>query len=125
MRKKSDRYLKIVEWSEEDQCYVGTCPGLLLGGVHGASEAKVFRELCQVVDEWIKIHAADGEPLPRATAGRDYSGKFVLRVGKELHKKIALDAMRSGKSINSYCVDLIEHSGSIKTTAPKRRSRAC
>lgn len=25
--KKSDRYLKIVEWSEEDQCYVGTCPG--------------------------------------------------------------------------------------------------
>ena len=29
--KKSDRYLKIVEWSEEDQCYVGTCPGLMLG----------------------------------------------------------------------------------------------
>ncbi len=24
----SDRYLKIVEWSDEDQCYVGTCPGL-------------------------------------------------------------------------------------------------
>ncbi len=24
--KVSDQYLKIVEWSEEDQCYVGTCP---------------------------------------------------------------------------------------------------
>jgi len=27
--KKSDHYLKIVEWSEKDQCYVGTCPNLI------------------------------------------------------------------------------------------------
>ncbi len=25
--KKRDHYLKIVEWSEEDQCYVGSIPG--------------------------------------------------------------------------------------------------
>ncbi len=25
--KKGDRYLKIVEWSEDDQCYVGSIPG--------------------------------------------------------------------------------------------------
>jgi len=105
--KKGDRYLKIVEWSEEDQCYLGTSPGLMIGGVHGPDETRVFKELCQVVDEWIKIHEADDEPVPPETAGRDYSGKFVLRVGKELHKKIALDAMRAGKSLNSYCIQLI------------------
>ncbi len=27
--KDSARYIKIVEWSEEDQCYVGSSPGLL------------------------------------------------------------------------------------------------
>ncbi len=54
--KPSDRYLKIVEWSDEDRCYVGRCPGLMLGGVHGNDEAKVYRELCQVVEEWIDIH---------------------------------------------------------------------
>lgn len=106
--KKSDRYLKLVEWSEEDRCYVGTCPGLMSGGVHGASESKVFKELCQAVDEWIKIYEKDGEALPPATAGRQYSGKFVLRVSKELHKRIALEAMRAGRSLNSYCVDLLE-----------------
>ena len=26
MRARS-RYVKIVEWSEEDQCFVGSCPG--------------------------------------------------------------------------------------------------
>ena len=105
--KESDRYLKIVEWSEEDQCYVGTCPTLMLGGVHGDDEAKVYEELCQAVDEWVEIYKQDGEPLPPATAGREYSGKFVVRVGKDLHKALAVDALRSGESLNSYCVRLL------------------
>ncbi|MHC4470818.1 MAG: type II toxin-antitoxin system HicB family antitoxin [Planctomycetota bacterium] len=102
--KESDRYPKIVERSEEDRCCVGTCPGLMIGGVHGDDEAKVYRELCQVVNEWLRIHEEDDEPLPPQTAGKEYSGKFVLRVGRELHKKIAIEALRSGKSLNSFCV---------------------
>jgi len=101
--KKSDRYLKIVEWSDEDRCYVGTCPGLMLGGIHGDNEAQVYKELCQAVDEWINICEEDGEPLPLATAGKDYSGKFVVRVGKELHKALSIQAMYKGQSLNSYC----------------------
>ena len=65
--KPSDRYLKIVEWSDEDGCYVGTCPGLMLGGVHGRNEARVYAELCRAVEEWISVHQQDGTPLPPAT----------------------------------------------------------
>jgi predicted HicB family RNase H-like nuclease len=101
--KASDRYLKIVEWSEEAGCYVGTCPGLMAGGVHGSDEAAVYAELCAAVEEWIEIHAEDGE-LPPPTAGKTYSGKFVLRVGSDLHKRLAIEAARSGLSLNSYCV---------------------
>ena len=57
--KANDRYLKIVEWSEEDKCYLGTCPGLMLGGIHGDDEMKVYRELREAVDEWIAIHQDD------------------------------------------------------------------
>jgi predicted HicB family RNase H-like nuclease len=105
--KASDKYLKIVEWSEEDRCYVGSCPGLMLGGVHGGDEATVYRELCQVVEEWIAICQRDGTPLPDATAGKAYSGKFVVRVGQDLHKALAIDALRYGESLNSYCVGLL------------------
>ena len=115
--KKSDKYLKIVEWSDEDNCYVGTCPGLMIGGVHGDDEAKVYKELCQVVDEWIEIHEEDREPLPPETAGREYSGKFMLRLGKDLHKKIAIEALRTGKSLNSYCVQLLSKP---KKSRPKK-----
>ena len=105
--KPSDRYLKIVEWSDEDQCYVGTCPGLMYGGVHGDDEVKVYKELCQVVDEWVQTCEEDGEPLPEGTAGKDYSGKFVIRVGKALHRQLAIEALRAGESLNSYCLRML------------------
>ncbi len=41
-KKESDNYLKIVEWSQRDGCYMGTAPGLIIGGVHGKQEARVF-----------------------------------------------------------------------------------
>ena len=69
--KDSARYVKIVEWSEEDQCYVGSAPGLILGGCHGDDERQVFAELCQVVDEAIDLYRQDGRPLPTPTAGHD------------------------------------------------------
>ena len=109
--KASDRYLKIVEWSDEDGCYVGTCPGLMLGGIHGDDETAVYAELCQAVDEWVVIHKRDGIPLPPATAGRDYSGKFVVRVGKDLHRELAVHALREGISLNAYCAKVLRDGG--------------
>jgi predicted HicB family RNase H-like nuclease len=110
--KQSDRYLKIVEWSEEDQCYVGTCPGLMLGGVHGPVESEVYKELCRTVDEWLKIYKDDGDPLPAPTVRSNYSGKFVVRVGKEMHKELAIRAAREGQSLNSYCIRLMKEQSS-------------
>ena len=69
--KESARYAKIVEWSDTDECYVGSCPGLFLGGCHGDDERAVFEELCVIVEETIGLYHSDGKPLPPATAGRD------------------------------------------------------
>jgi predicted HicB family RNase H-like nuclease len=105
--KPSDQYLKIVDWSEEDGCYIGTCPGLFHGGVHGDDEAKVYKELCQAVEEAIEIYREDHDPLPEPTAGKEYSGKFVVRVGADLHKELAIAALRAGRSLNAYCVEML------------------
>jgi len=74
--KESARYAKIVEWSDEDQCYVGSSPGLLFGGCHGSDEKAVFDELCQIVEEAIAVYHAQGRPLPPATSGRDFANKM-------------------------------------------------
>jgi predicted RNase H-like HicB family nuclease len=72
--KDSARYAKIVEWSDEDQCYVGSAPDLIYGGCHGDDERAVFAELCDIVDEIIELHKQDGTPLPPPTSGRIFVG---------------------------------------------------
>ena len=109
--KDTDRYLKLVEWSEEDGCYVGTSPGLLYGGVHGDDEARVYEELCQAVAEAVELYKADGKPLPPATAGKKYSGRFVLRVSPDLHRNLAVRALRRGESLNAYCQRILASEG--------------
>ncbi len=74
--KDSAKYVKIVEWSEEDQCYVGSAPGLMYGGCHGSDEKKVFDELCEVVEATIELYRKDGKPLPPPTSGRDFATKM-------------------------------------------------
>ena len=64
----ADRYIKIVEWSVENQCYISRSPGLFRGGCHGPDQRKVFDELCTIVEETIAIYHEDGKPLPPPTA---------------------------------------------------------
>ena len=75
----STRYVKIVEWSDEDQCYIGTSPGLMDGGCHGDDEKAVFAELCDIVEEMIELYREDAKPLPPPTAGNGKAEKLFER----------------------------------------------
>ena len=74
--KESARYVKIIEWSSEDNCFVGSAPGLLYGGCHGEDEKAVFDELCSIVEETITIYHQEGRELPPSTAGRDFANRM-------------------------------------------------
>jgi len=74
--KESALYVNIVEWSEKDQCFVGSCPGLFSGGCHDVNEVEVFIELCELVDQVLALYHRDSKPLPPATAGHDYANKM-------------------------------------------------
>ncbi len=80
---RADRYVKIVEWSDEDGAFVGQCPGIIGPCCHGADEVEVYRELCQIVAEWVELADRDGTLLPPPTAGmgvaHKIAGDFVSR----------------------------------------------
>ncbi len=74
--KAEDRYLKFVQWSEQDSAYVGHCPDLFpWGGVcHAGSEEEAYRALMELVRAevaaLILAHTPRPEPriLPMRTA---------------------------------------------------------
>ena len=107
IKEASRRYLKVVEWSEEDGCYIGSAPPIIGQCCHGASEAEVLSQLHAIVQEWVEILLTDGKPLPASTANREFSGKFVVRIPKDLHKKAVLKAMARGESLNQFVADAL------------------
>ncbi len=108
MKNLSDNYLRIVEWSDEDSCYIGTSPGLFIGGIHGDDQQQLFQELCEVIEETILLFEAEGKPLPISTSNKTYSGKISLRIPPELHKKISLRAAQMGESVNRFVQHKLE-----------------
>lgn len=62
--KAADQYHKWVEWSEDDQVYIGRCPDLITG-IHGDDPVKVYAELCEVVEEVIRHFENHTRPLPQ------------------------------------------------------------
>ncbi len=104
IKEQAARYIKYVEWSDEDQCFVGRCPEVFIGAVHGTDEARVYAELCEAVEEWIALLNEEGRDVPEPLIGKKiFSGKFVLRVEPGLHKRLAAKALASGESLNALC----------------------
>jgi predicted RNase H-like HicB family nuclease len=62
--KTSDKYHKWVEWSEEDQAYLGKCPDLITG-IHGDDPLHLYVKLCEVVENVIKHFESEGRSLPQ------------------------------------------------------------
>jgi len=106
--KKKDRYLKIVEWSDEDQCYVGSIPGWIGKCCHGDNEVEVYHQLGQILEEWIEIYEEDKIPLPPSIVAKKYSGKFQLRIDSDLHKALAIKAMQADQSLNNFCGKILK-----------------
>jgi predicted RNase H-like HicB family nuclease len=69
---KGDKYLKLVEWSEHDQCFIGSCPELFYGGCHGDDPRNVFDELCRIVDETVELYIEDRKQLPAPLSNREF-----------------------------------------------------
>ena len=110
IRRVSARYPRVIEWSEADGCYVGSAPPLVGQCCHGTSEAKVAAQLATIVEDLVG-DVIDGKmPAPKGLAGRSYSGKFVVRVPQELHKKLALQAMARGESLNQFIAEALAKS---------------
>jgi predicted HicB family RNase H-like nuclease len=103
IKEQAARYAKFVEWSDEDQCFIGRCPEIMAGGVHGSDEARVYAELCQAIEEMLELIHTDGLEIPEPLAAKKFSGKFVLRVEPAIHRRLAAKALAAGESLNSYC----------------------
>ena len=54
------------------------------------------------MEGWIESKLENGFTIPMPQDENNYSGKFLLRLPKSLHKELALNAEHEGVSLNQY-----------------------
>ncbi len=98
------KYRIEVFYSDEDGGYIAHLLEVPSLSAFGSTEEKAVRELKRATAAWLEALAADGKEPPVPLAKREFSGEFRIRLPKELHRKLALEAERNRTSLNTYCV---------------------
>lgn len=69
------------------------------------TQADNFAELEEMIQDamraWIETAIENGQSIPEPQAPDEYSGKFVVRIPKSLHRQLAERASREGVSLNA------------------------
>lgn len=95
-------YAYRVVWSAEDQEFVASCAEFPSLSWLDADQVAALRGLEVLVADVVGDLAVQGEAVPQPLAERSFSGKLNLRLGPELHRRVALDAAEAGVSINTW-----------------------
>ena len=93
-----------VFFSEEDGGYIAHLLELPSMSAFGGTEERAVRELKRATAAWLKALAREGKDPPVPIAARQFSGEFRLRVPKELHRNLVIEAERNQTSLNTYCI---------------------
>lgn len=98
------RYTYRVSWSPEDEEFLGTCIEFPSLSWLAPDQVDALNGIREVVSEVVGDLQETGETVPYPLSLRTYSGKFNLRVGERLHRKLAMQAADEHLSLNQYVV---------------------
>lgn len=96
----ADHYTYRVHWSAEDSAYVGAVAELPSLSWVAEDRTEAFENVQRLAAEVVDDMLGAGEQPPEAIADRDYSGKFMVRVPPELHRRLVLEAAEQHVSLN-------------------------
>ncbi len=66
-----------------------------------SSPEAALQELGAAWEAVKQVHSEEGKPIPTAPAKKEYSGQFNVRIGKHLHRALAIEAAQAGISLNA------------------------
>ncbi|OGQ86120.1 MAG: hypothetical protein A2289_27115 [Deltaproteobacteria bacterium RIFOXYA12_FULL_58_15] len=105
---KNDRYTYRVTWSEEDEEHVGLCAEFPSLSWLDATPEAALKGIRKVVAGVVADMKKNKEPLPEPLASRPYSGRFLVRVPPDTHRRLATQAAEAGVSLNRLVSSKLE-----------------
>jgi antitoxin HicB len=70
------------------------------------SQGDTVEEAMNMIEDamlgWLDVSLEDGDSIPEPAPDEEYSGKFVVRLPRSLHRQLAETAEREGVSLNQF-----------------------
>jgi len=104
------RYPLNIFWSAEDEGFIAEVPDLPGCSAWGATEADAAHEAQDAIAAWLQAAQAAGKAVPaphEVLPLQGYSGKFLVRLPRSLHAKLARRAAQEGVSLNQYLTGVL------------------
>lgn len=68
----------------------------------GETFQEAYDSLMEAMEGWLEAKLENGFTIPAPLDNDRFSGKFVVRLPKTLHARLAMEAEREGVSLNQY-----------------------
>ena len=70
----------------------------------GLTLEDAYINIQEAMEGWIETKLDAGLPIPKPIDVNNYSGKFIVRLPKTLHQRLAIEAEKEGVSLNQYAL---------------------
>jgi len=70
----------------------------------GATPEEAYTNIREAMEGWIETKLEGGFHVPEPIDAEKFSGRFVLRIPKTLHARLAMEAAKDGVSLNQYAL---------------------
>ena len=104
---KAEDYTYKVFWSEEDDSFIATVAEFPRLSSIEDTQSKAFTGMVELVGFVLDEMKKEGEEPPTPLSRRRYSGEIRLRMPKEVHRRVAIEAAEQGVSINQLLLSRI------------------
>ncbi len=98
-------YTYRVAWSAENDEHVATVVEFPSLSWLAPTQVEALAGLADVVHGVLSDLASSGEPIPGPLSERTYSGRFVVRVPGEVHRRLVREAAEQHVSLNRLVSD--------------------
>lgn len=96
-----------IELVRDEGAWLASLPDLPGCTSYGDTIPEAVENVTKMKTLWIEGQFESDRPIPEPTEEDDFSGKFVLRIPKSLHRSLTFHARKQGVSLNHYASHLL------------------
>ncbi|OGQ04735.1 MAG: hypothetical protein A3F82_08250 [Deltaproteobacteria bacterium RIFCSPLOWO2_12_FULL_44_12] len=89
-------------YSEEDEGFIATVHELAGCSAFGKTAEEALKEVEVAAKLWIQAAKKEKREIPEPIMSKKFSGKFALRMPKELHRELERESKEQGVSLNQW-----------------------